>query len=128
MKIDDLSGSAETDDAAQIANRLRTIRVDRYGAFHISGDRDLPYISAHFNGDIAYIHYFTADDHPGFHPTDMAPPGCPDDVHFLNTDGSEAGAIDMPASTLVDAETAIHAILEFAATGDMPQSIQWFEL
>ncbi|WP_141631526.1 Imm1 family immunity protein [Rhodopirellula baltica] len=34
----------------------------------------------------------------------------------------------MPASTLVDAETAIHAILEFAATGDMPHSIQWFEL
>lgn len=128
MKIHDLSGSIEIDDASQLAHRLRTSRRALFGAFHVSRDGDLPYISAHFNGDIAYIHYFSADDHPGFQPIDMTPDGCPEDVHFLNTDGNEGGAIDMPASTLVDAETAVRAILEFAATGGMPKSIQWFEL
>ncbi|WP_037226719.1 hypothetical protein [Rhodopirellula baltica] len=74
MKIHDLSGSFETDDASQLAHRLRSVRVEGYGAFHVSRNDDLPYISAHFNGDIAYIHYFIADDHPGFHPTDISPP------------------------------------------------------
>ena len=128
MKIHDLYGSFETDDASRLADRLRTIRRGQYGAFHIARDDDMPYISAHFNSDIAYVHYFGIDGHPGFQPTDMTPNGCPDDVHFLNTDGSGGGAFDMPAFTLVDAETAIHAILEFATSGDMPQSIQWFEL
>ncbi|WP_430453906.1 Imm1 family immunity protein [Rhodopirellula europaea] len=128
MKIHDLSGSFETDDTSQLAERLRGDRRDAYGAFHVSGDDAMPYISAHFNGDIAYVHYFATDGHPGFQPTDMTPNGCPDEVHFLNTDGAEAGAIDMPASALVDADTAIQAILEFAASGQMPQSIQWFEL
>lgn len=128
MKIHDLSGSLETDDIAELASRLRSVRARGYGAFHMSGYEDLPYMSVHFNGDIAYIHYFSSDGHPGFQPTDMTPPDCPDVVRFLNTDESEAGAIEMPASTLVDANTAVAAAVEFAATRQMPRSIRWSEL
>lgn len=128
MKIHDLSGSFETDNAIEIVHRLRSVRSGFYGAFHITGDHDLPCIPLHFNGNTAYIHYFPAEDHPGWQPTNMTPLDCPDNVHFLNTDGTEAGSFDMPASTLVDADTAIEAILEFAASLEIPRSIKWFEL
>ncbi|TWT81670.1 hypothetical protein CA13_31230 [Planctomycetes bacterium CA13] len=128
MQIHDLSGTFETDDAAEITDRLRTVRKGVHCAFFVAGDSAYPYIAVHFNSDIAYIHYFPSDGHPGYQPTGMTPHGVSDDLHFLNVDGSEAGAFDLPASALVDADTAISAVLEFAANCEMPQSINWFEL
>ncbi|EGF24894.1 hypothetical protein [Rhodopirellula baltica] len=128
MQIHDLSGSFETDDAAQIADRLRTVRNGLYGASFVAGDSAYPCVAVHFNSDVAYIHYFPTDGHAGFQPSGMTPSGVIADVHFLNVDGDEAGAYDMAASAVVDAETAIAAVLEFAANLQLPPSIDWFEL
>ena len=128
MKIIDFSGTFETEDADQIADRLRSIRDGDFGAFYVAGASNYPYVAVHFNAEVAYLHYFPSDGHPGFQPTGMTPNGFADHVHFLNIDGTEGSAFDMPASTIVDAETAIAAVLEFATNVEMPLSIDWCEL
>ena len=128
MKIHDLSGAIELSDVSQIADRLRSVRNGTHGVCYIAGDANYPYVAVHFNGDVAYLHYFPSDDHPGFQPFGMTPANCADSVHFLNIDGLDGGAFDMPASTLVDANTAVSAVLEFVANQVMPESVNWFEL
>ena len=128
MQIHDYDGIIETNNQDELVARLHSVRRGPYGVFHIQRAEAFPYISLHFNGDLAYVHYFPADDHPGYQPTSMTPPNCPGDVHFLNIDGDEAGAIDMPASTVVSTESAIQAVREFAASSFLPPSIAWVEL
>ena len=127
MKIYDLSGSFETNDVTQLAHRLRSVHIDECGAFHVSENDDVPFMSVHFNGDVAYVYYWDDDGHPGSQPTDMTPPEGPDSIH-LDTDGSQGGAFDMPASTLVDVETAITRIIDFATSREVPRGIGWTAL
>jgi len=80
------------------------------------------------NKDIAYLHYFPPEKHPGYQPYDMNSDDCTGDIHFGQTDGSEGGSFDMPDYTLVSADTAYNAVIEFFRSSDLPQSISWFEL
>jgi hypothetical protein len=112
---------------ADLRKRLQSVRRGRYGAFHLYHDY-YPMLGVYINDTIAYLHYFPSEDHPGFQPHDMTPDGCPSDVHFLQTDGSEADSIDAPDSTLVSVDAAYAAAVEFFHLATLPPSISWFEL
>lgn len=129
MHVDDFEHIANivTTEAA-LLSRLRSVRRGEYGAFFLYHTIAHPALSIQFNGDIAYLHYFPADDHPGYHPRDMTPDGCAGDVRFLQTNGSEADSFDMPFNTLVSADVAYIAAVEFFRSAKLPRSVSWFEL
>ena len=85
-------------------------------------------LGIYINGNIAYLHYSTSEDLPGYQPQDMMPAECPSEVHFLQPDGGEGGSIDMPDFTLVGVEAAYVAAVEFFLSPRLPPSISWFEL
>jgi hypothetical protein len=58
----------------------------------------------------------------------MTPEGCDDSVRFLLISGTDADAIEMPASTLVPVEVAYRAAKEFFLNPRLPDSVSWFEL
>ena len=128
MRINDFDGSFETDDVEAVIERIRNKRRDKYGAFHLCANEEYPYVALHVNGDVAYLHYFPSDGHPGFQSTLVDGNAVDADIHFLNLDGTEAGAFDMPRSTLISLDDAITAVREFARDGQLPPSIAWFEL
>ena len=75
---------------AELLARLRSVRRGRYGAFFLYHVVRHPFLSIQFNGDIAYLHYFPSENHPGFQPRGVTPENCSEHVHFLQTDGGEA--------------------------------------
>ena len=128
MRIQDFDGTLESDDIEAVIERIRNKRRARYGAFHICAREEYPYLALHLNGDVAYLHYFPSDGHPGFQPTVPDGTDVVADVHFLNLDGTESGAFDMPRSTLISVDDAVTAVREFARDSEPPPSIEWFEL
>lgn len=129
MYLDDLRGSTHPIDEATLNLRLRSVRKGTYGAFVLRHTDSGPSLWVHLNGDIAYLHFFpSGHDHPGFQPKNMTPAHCEEVVHFLLTNGSEGDSIDLPRSTLVSADAAYVAAMEFFRMEIPPPSIQWFEL
>jgi len=94
----------------------------------LSHEDDYPALSVQLNHDIAYLHYFSKEDHPGYQPRGMTPKGCTGDYHFLQTNNCEADSFDMPDYTLVSAETAYLAAIEFFHAAVLPESVAWTEL
>ena len=129
MYVDDFERNADTvDTEAELLTRLRTVRRGDYGAFFLYHTEPHPTLSVQFNRDIAYLHYFPSDDHPGYQPCQMTPDGCDGDVHFLQTDGSEANSFDVSSDALVSADVAYIAAIEFLRSAELPPSVSWFEL
>ncbi len=128
MQVLDFSGTIEILDDDALSHRLRSVRRGRYGAFILSGDELNPCLFVHFNDDLAYLCYFPSDRHPGFVPDGPPLDGCPESVHFLQVDGSEADSIDVLASSVVAADAACSAACEFFRSPTRPPSICSFEL
>ena len=128
MQLYDFDGSVIISNEGDLLTRLKSVRRGNYGAFELSHENDFPALFVEFNRNIAYMHYFPAEEHPGYQPKDMTPDGCPNVVHFLPIKGSEADSIDMPDYALVSAETAYAVAVEFFRSPDLPRSVSWFEL
>ncbi len=130
MDIQDFSGRFSISNDRELLDRIRSVRTGPYGAFVLSHDEVGPSLWIHINQDLAYLHYFPSarERHPGFQPTGMTPANCPAEAHFLLVGGDEGSAIEMPASTLVTAEVAYRAAVEFLHDPGRPSSVAWFEL
>jgi hypothetical protein len=128
MQIDDFDGHTFINTEDELLARLMSVRRGDYRAFMLSHVDDYPALSVQLNCEIAYLHYFPAADHPGYHPHGMTPPGCTGDYHFLQTNNCEADSFDMPDRALVSAETAYAAAVEFLRSRELPESIKWFEV
>jgi hypothetical protein len=128
MQLTDFEGSLTVNTVDDLLARLMSIRRGDYGAFDLSHTNDYPALSIHLNRNIAYLHYFPADGHAGHQPRDMTPDGCDGHRHFLQTNHCEADSFHMPNYTLVSAETAYAAAVDFFHAPELPESIRWFEL
>jgi hypothetical protein len=128
MQILDFDGTTDVSDEDALSHRLRSVRHGRYGAFVLSGQNLYPCLFIHFNDELAYLSYFPSDRHPGFVPNGPPPVGCPDSVHFLQVDGSEADSIDVLASAVVTFGAACSAACEFLRLPTRPPTICTFEL
>jgi len=114
---------------SELLQHLKYRIQDSYGAFDL-WHNDSRTLALLINGNFSYLHIFLEkdSDHPGYQPADMTPEGTPENLHFLNTDGTEAGAFDIPADCLVSTTIAIKAAIEFYNGEEFPDSIKWFEL
>jgi hypothetical protein len=77
----------------------------------------------HTNGDLAYLHYFPADRHPGFQA--VGDRGADGKVTF--TQQGEAD-FSMPRAVVVGVERAYEAATEFFERRSLPTCIEWTEL
>ena len=130
MQVEDINGAITTVSPVELGPYLIRVRRGAYGAFLLwDQDQGGPSLSISINGDVAYLHYWSgAKGHAGFQATGMTPPGCPEQVHFLQAGGVEADSFDLPGTTLVGVEIAYRAAREFLATGTCPTCIRWLEL
>jgi Immunity protein Imm1 len=86
-----------------------------------------PILIIHVNKDLATLHYFPSDDHPGFH-SEGAMPGLDPDgdaVFFMNNLSEEER---FPNYKVVPFSVALVAAKEFLVSPELPPSIRWFEL
>src|SRR5262245_48885397 len=99
MQVDDLKGSSFVATDSELLNRLRTIRKGTFGAFTLSHQTDSPSLHIYINDEFAYIHYFAnnTSDNAGYQAAGMTPSACPESVYFVQTDGSESYAFEMPS-------------------------------
>lgn len=128
INLCDFEGGTKITNEDSLLSRLTTVRFGQFGAFVLNHANTYPALFVHLNLAIAYLHFFPADGHAGYQPTEMTPHVCPETVHFLQTSRTEADSFDMPDSTLVDADTAYQAAIEFFRFPKLPSSITWAEL
>jgi hypothetical protein len=79
------------------------------------------------SGDLAYVHYFPKDRHPGFASLGMLPglrPG--GDTSFFPDDTNET--FEIMNQAVVRFADALRVAQEFAISPELPKSIQWSEL
>ena len=128
MVVEDFGGTHEIDGDAQI----ETLFVTRYGQdvnefwlYH--GTQMRPAVAILANGDLACVHYFPHDGHPGFQSVGPAPGSIPAGrTMFASSTPTEKSS--MPNSTVVPFSRALAVAKEFATSTKLPRCIGWFEL
>ena len=128
MRVDSPTGAVSIDTQEQLVDLLSRAGIGECATFFLSHVTDFPWLSIHLNDSYAYVHFFTADQHPGLQAQHMTPEGCPDEVSFHHAPGEDGDPITMPDSCIVHRDDAIAAASEFFASLELPKSIDWSEL
>ena len=114
--------------AAGLDAVLRKREGDGVNCFWLRpSNHETPILMIFVNKDLATLHYFPSDDHPGFY-SEGAMPGLDPDgdtVFFMNDLTEEEG---FPNCKVVPFSAALVAAKEFLASRELPPSIRWFEL
>lgn len=108
----------------QLQQLLRNSRNGDFGEFWL-GEKNgtFPALAIHTHGNLAYVHFFPADRHPGFQSIGEVNSG--DEVIFKQ---AGQGEFSMPRAFVVAIEQAYEAAAEFFTTLQLPSCIQWTEL
>lgn len=85
------------------------------------GDSQYPYINVLIKGDLAYVHYFEKEGHPGYQSIGRS---TEDGMITIN----EEDQMIVPMDTLVSVDKAAKAGQEFLKTHILPNAIEWLEL
>ena len=136
MLIYDFDGEMHISHETDLVRRLHSTKKGQYGAFILSHGNDAasfedgPFMYVHIAGDLGYAHYFNGgvESHAGFQPAAHEPITTDSVVQFLQTDGAEANAIEIPAEIVITAEQVRQAAVEFFRNPKLPASVTWFEL
>jgi hypothetical protein len=129
MLVEGFDGEVEIQSIPELLAKLRTERKDGYGAFSLFGTNKTS-LAVMIRGELAFVYFFPDDqgNHPGFEPTGMTPPGSPESMFFLQTDGTTAGGFDISSDYLVSSEVAYAAAAEYFQEQVLPPAITWLEL
>ena len=122
MVISGTCGNQKVSSLDALLRLLRNSRKGNFGEFWL-GEKDSPVMVIHTNGDLAYLHYFPANDHPGFQAVgDKAANG---EVTF-----TQEGEVDfsMPLAVVVSVNQAYQAATAFFQSPSLPSCIEWTEL
>ena len=87
------------------------------------GGRKFPALAIHTRGDLAYLHFFSAERHPGFQA--VGDVGSGEDVTFKQ---KGHGDFSMPRAFVVSIEQAYRAAAEFFTSLRLPSCVRWTEL
>jgi hypothetical protein len=117
---------------ANASDEIDSAMAKRYGsgvnAFWLShGSSKYPSILILVNGDLASLHYFPEEGHPGFRSVGtvqgLEPGGTT--AFFMNNVKEEQPILN---DSIVPLSTALKAAKEFSASTELPHSVEWFEL
>jgi hypothetical protein len=128
MRIWDFEGAHD----ATTPTEVEAVLNKRYGAglnsFWIGHeDGKFPAMNIMVNGDIAYVHYFPKQGHPGLASVGSVP--CLRSGEFTEFFPSESKeSLDIMNEAIVPVSDALKAAQEFAASKTLPKCIQWNSL
>jgi hypothetical protein len=129
MRIFDFESTHYAADLKQIDFILSKRYGDGVNNFWIShGEQRYPTIAILAKGNVACVHYFPREGHPGYvslgdlKSLGLEPGG---ETTFYVRPTAPIWAINEHVISFPDALNAVH---EFAANPALPKSIQWFEL
>lgn len=128
MEIEDFGGVHKANSDTEIDALLATRHEHGVDEFWLSHENlTYPAIAIMANKDLACVHYFPGDDHPGFQSAGPAP--------GLNPEGKTRFASNIPDEistmlnrTVVPFSWALAVAKEFARSAKLPRCIEWFEL
>jgi hypothetical protein len=128
MIVEDFEGTHDVDGDAQIETLLAT----RYGwnlnEFWLSHGAQLhPAMAIMANGDLARVHYFPRDDHPGFQSVGPALGLDPGGATMFASSPIERPS-PRPNGSVISFALALAAAKEFARSRKLPRCIEWLEL
>jgi hypothetical protein len=127
MRIQEFESVYEADGAADVEAVL-TKRYSAANAFWLShGSDKYPVVSILVNGELASLHYFPKECHPGFRSVgtmEGLSPGATA-TFFMNSLREEVQVLN---DSIVPFSLALRAACEFCASTDLPRCVQWFEL
>jgi hypothetical protein len=128
MRIWDFEGAHEASNISQ----LETVLQKRYrlgvNGFWLSHDNErYPCVSLLVNGDLACLHYFPTEPHPGFLSQGSLQELNPDEwtIFFLDNPDQEQ---EMPNSSVIHFSKAVEVARDFFSSKELPISIEWLEL
>ncbi|WP_324822877.1 Imm1 family immunity protein [Sinanaerobacter sp. ZZT-01] len=127
MRIEHFEGKNEcnhVDDIEEILIR----RTDKgVNEFIIRGEHEFPYMAVLVNHDYAYLHYYKADDSPGFRSIggNINLEKEKDIIFYTNTDQEE---VSIETVSVLPSSSAVQAVKQFFETCHMPKCIEWEEL
>jgi hypothetical protein len=128
VRIEDYHTVWDVTSPADIEAALRKRHGAGRNAFWLfHGSNTSPVISIMVKGDLAYVHYFPKDRHPGFASFGALPgltSGC--DTSFFPDDTEET--FEIMNYAVVRFADALKVAQEFAISPALPKSIQWSEM
>jgi hypothetical protein len=127
MRIEDYDSECEATDPADIDAALSKRHGDGLNSFWLShGAEEFPVINILVKGDLAYVHYFPKERHPGFASAAKIPGPRPDETSVFFEYPTEQMWILNGA--LIPFSGALKAAREFALSATRPNCIQWSKL
>jgi Immunity protein Imm1 len=128
MRIEDYHTACDIASRAEIEALLRRrYRAGRNAFWLCHGDRRFPAINIMVTGDLAYVHYFPKERHPGFASVgDVLGLRSGDETDFFLSSSNEPLGIANDA--VVRFSDAVRVAQEFATSPELPKCIEWSEL
>jgi hypothetical protein len=128
MIVEDFGGAHRVSSDADIDAVLAVRYAQGFNEFWLSRDgHRVPTIAIMANGDLARVHYFPRDDHPGFQSVGPAPGLDPDGGTMFALSPTET-PWPRPNRSVIPFSLALAAAKEFAKSPTLPRCIEWFEL
>jgi hypothetical protein len=128
MKIEDFDATQDLSTPLEIQAALSKRSGAGLASFWLThGGERFPMINIMINGDLAYVHYFPEDRHPGYASAGALPQLPPDGItHFFQHPTDEP--FDIMNNAVVRASEALKVAQEFAVSKGMPKCIPWRSL
>ena len=128
MRIGDYDAVWHVTSPADIEAALRKRHGGgRNGFWLFHGSDKSPAVNIMVMGDLAYVHYFSGEDHPGFASIGTVPGLSPGGVTSFYPDDSNE-TFEILNDSVVRFADALKVAQEFAVSPALPKSIQWLEL
>lgn len=125
LNVDDFSGTTKVHSTDELGEILRR-RFDRTNEFWLAHDgAKHPSLAILVRGDLACLHYFPTEQHPGFLSQGY--------VEELNPSGATAFVIggeetEIPNTAVIRLNEAVESAKEFLLSNALPKSTKWLEL
>jgi hypothetical protein len=127
MRVEDFETMREVATPPEVEAALSKRHGDGINSFWISHGAELrPAVNITVKGDLAYVHYFPNEDHPGYGSTAKLPGPTPTETSVVFLSPNEM--IWVPNDEVVPFSEALRAAQEFAISKTRPKCIRWRSL
>ena len=128
LRVEDFEGFHEANNIMELEGVLvKRYNEDSNSLWLCHGSKRHPALALLVRGDLAGIHYFPKDSHPGFVPTGNLAglPRGEQTVFYMGRSGEEIQVLN---DAIVPFAVALAVAKEFFGSEALPKSIRWNEL
>lgn len=122
MTIHGTCGHKTASSVDELKELLQSTRNGDFGEFWL-GSEIFPALAVHIHAELAYLHFFQEESHPGFQSV-----GNVNSEEYVEFQQDGQGSFYMPRAFVIPVEQAYQAAAEFFTTSQLPACIAWNEL